>query len=114
MENKGLAETVKTTTNAPTMYEEVEQEENVPRGYVKVMEVIAYDPVGKKTNDVGKETVIEKGRQPYFCQNSEDIITFKENNPKARIETFAVQLLKQVAIRKINDHENMKQFGRGI
>jgi len=114
MSKEGLAEATKVTTEAPTMYQDVEQEENVPRGYVKIMEIIAYDPVGKKTNDVGKETIIEKGRSPYFCQDSADIITFKENNKGARIETFSIQTLKNVAMKYINDPRNMKQFERKV
>jgi len=111
MDETGLAEApVVETTPAPTMYQKIEQDETVPRGYVKVMEVIAYDPVGKKTNDVGKETIIEKGRSPYFCQDSIDIIAFKENNPAARTETFSVQMPERTAIKYINDPRNMEAF----
>jgi len=115
MSKTGLAEASEMeTTPAPTMYQKVEQEENVPKGYVKVMEVIAYDPVGEKFNDVGKKTIVEEGRQPYFCQDSFDIATFKENNVGARVETFSVQLPERTAIKYINDPRNMKQFGRKV
>ena len=112
MSDKGLATAPKVEiTAAPKkMYQEIEQEEEVSRGYVKVMEIIAYDVVGKKKNEDGKEIVIERGRKPYFCQNREDITVFLENNPGARIETFGIQLLKSAAIKYLDDPENMKQF----
>lgn len=94
-----------------TMYKEIEQDENVARGCVKVIEIIAYDPVGKKRNeDDTKDVIVEKGRAPYYCQDPEDELVFAENNPNARTEKFNVQLLKSTAIRYLNDPENMKQF----
>ena len=114
MSKEGLAEAVKTTTEAPKMYEKVEQDETVPRGYVKVMEIIAYDPIGKKVNDVGKVSIVVKGRAPYFCQDSLDISRFKDNNKGARIETFSIQLPERTAIKYINDERNMAQFKEAI
>jgi hypothetical protein len=93
-----------------TMYKEVEQDEDVVRGYVKVVEIIAYDVVGKKKNEDGKEVIVEKGRQPYFCQDKEDAAVFAENNPGVRTETFTIQLLKSTAIKYLNGPENVKQF----
>jgi hypothetical protein len=95
-----------------TMYKEIEQDENVARGCVKVIEIIAYDPVGKKKNEDGKEIIVEKSRGPFFCQDSEDAVVFAENNPNARTESFTIQLMKSTAIRYLNDPENMRQFVR--
>ena len=93
-----------------TMYKEIEQDEYVARGHVKVIEIIAYDAVGKKKNEDGKEIIVERGRAPYFCQDQEDELVFAENNPNARTEKFTVQLLKSTAIKYLNDPENVKQF----
>lgn len=111
MEN-GLTETSKTETiSVPKiMYRETEQAENVARGHVMVTEIIAYDIVGKKKNEDGKEIDVEKGRPPYFCQDKEDATIFAENNPGTRTETFTVQLLKSTAIKCLNNPENVKQF----
>lgn len=102
------------------MYEEIEQDENVARGCVKVKEIIAYDFVrmekeideltGKPT---GKKRRIEKG-SPYFCQTREQEQAFKENNPGIRTEMFEIQLLKSTAIKYLNDPENIKQFTRPV
>ena len=112
MDDEGLVETPEQgTTSAPkTMYREMEQDEEVPRGYVKVTEILAYDVVGKKKDEFGKEVIVEKGRGPYFCQDSEDAGVFKVNNPNARTETFTIQLLKSTAIKCLDDPENTKQF----
>ena len=111
MDETGLAEAVKTTTKAPkTMFQDIEQDETVSRGYVKVTEIIAYDAVGKRINEDGKEVVVEKSRGPYFYQDSEDYITFAQNNRGARLETFGVQLLKSSAIKYMDSPENIKQF----
>lgn len=118
MADEGQAQAAKTaTTKAPGMYVEMEQNENVARGRVQVIELIAYDfdrmekekdeHTGKYT---GKEITIEKGRKSCFCQSPEDETIYKVNNPKARIESFGIQLLKSTAIKKLNDPENMKQF----
>lgn len=109
---KGLAETpaVGTTPAPKTMYEEMEQDENVARGCVRVKELIAYDKIGEKKNDVGKVTDIERPHKPCFCQTAEQETVFAENNSTARIETFTIQLLKSTAIKFLNDPENMKQF----
>ena len=115
----GLAVAPQETTPAPTMYEEIEVIEDVARGHVKVVELIAYDVIGKRKDDDGrimvkdgKEVPLEKGRKPYFCQTKEQELIFKENNPDVRIESFNVQLLKSTAIKYLNDPENMKQFRR--
>ena len=118
MAEEGQAQAANTaTTEAPGMYVKTEQDESVARGYVQVIELIAYDfdrmekeideHTGKFT---GKEVPKEKGRKPCFCQTPEDEAIYKANNPKARIESFGVQLLKSTAIKKLNDPENMKQF----
>lgn len=117
-EEKGQAAAADATDTTATikapkkmlMYEEMEQDENVAKGCVKVTEIIAYDVVGKKKDEDGKETIVEKGRRPYFCQTKEQENVFTENNPGIRTETFGVQLLKSTAIKKLNDPENMKQF----
>ena len=107
----GLAAAPVGTTEAPKgMYIEMEQNENVARGSVQVTELIAYDVVGKKTNDVGKVTNVEKSRKKCFCQSPEDEAIYKANNSDARIETFGIQLLKSIAIKYLNDPENVKQF----
>ena len=84
--------------------------ENVAIGCTKVTELIAYDVVGKETNDAGKVKIIERGRRPYFCKTAEEEIIFKQNNPDARIETFTIQLLKSTAKERLDDPENKKQF----
>ena len=78
------------------MYEEIEQDENVARGCVKIKEIIAY-----RKNKVG---------EAYFCQTKEQEQTFKENNPGVRTEMFEIQLLKSTAIKYLNNPENKKQF----
>ncbi len=124
--NDGLATTSKKeTTKAPTMYREVEQNENIARGHVEVIEIIAYDatkeprrhPLEKgetkgrtKKDEDGNTMYVENPRAPYFCQDPEDALIFAENNPKARTETFTVQVRKSTAIQYLNAPENMKQF----
>ncbi len=119
MSKDGLAVALQGTTSAPTMFRDEEQDETVARGCVRVTEVIAYDFVrmeNVKDELTGKPTdvkrKIEKGRRPYFYQDNEDFIVFHENNPKARLETFGVQMLKSIAKKRIDDPENMKQFRR--
>ena len=121
----GLAKTSKETTKAPTMYREIEQDDNVARGHVEVIEIIAYDRTkeprrhplergetkGRVKKDADGNTLyVEVGRAPYFCQDPEDALTFAENNPDARTETFTVQVRRSTAIDYIDSHYNMKQF----
>ena len=95
MENLGLAGAKTTTTPAPTMYQEVEQGENVARGCVEVVEIIAYDATkeprryppeknetkGEIMKDMnGNILYVEIGHAPYFCQDPEDALIFAENN----------------------------------
>lgn len=125
MNKQGLATASAETTEAPTMYREIEQAENVARGCVEIVEVIAYDTtkraqrhlpdrnntkgVIKKDKD-GKTLYEEDGRKPYYCQDPSDVMIFKDNNPNARIETFTIQLRKKTAIEALNSPRNMKQF----
>ncbi len=125
MSNQGLAGAQKGTTTAPTMYKDIEQDENVARGHVSVIEIIAYDATKeprrhlpekdgtageiRKDKD-GNILYVEVGRAPYFCQDPEDALTFAENNPTARTETFTVQVRKSTAIEYLNSPRNMKQF----
>ena len=126
MRQDGLAATPKTETiSAPTMYEEVEQDENVARGCIKVTEIIAYDATKeprryspdrlggrgeiRKDRD-GNILYVEIPRKPRFCQTKEQERIFTERNPGVRTETFEIQLLKSTAIKYLNDPENMKQF----
>ncbi len=121
----GLAKTSKETTTAPTMYREIEQDDNVARGHVEVIEIIAYDitkeprrhPLERgetkgrvREDSDGNILYVEVGRAPYFCQDPEDALTFAENNPDARTETFTVQVRKSTAIKYIDAPRNMKQF----
>ncbi len=121
----GLAKTSKETTKAPTMYREIEQSENVARGHVEVIEIIAYDATkeprrhpldkGQTVGDIMKDKdgnilYVEISRGPYFCQDPEDALTFSENNPETRTETFTVQVRKSTAIQYLDAPENMKQF----
>ena len=124
--SNGLAKTSeKETTKAPTMYREIEQEENVARGCVEVMEIIAYDATkeprrhplekGETKGEIMKDKdrnvmYVEIPREPYFCQDPEDAMIFAENNPKARTETFTIQLRKSTAARYLNAPRNMEQF----
>ncbi len=128
MSEKGLAGTTdKVTTPAPTMYREVEQDENVARGHVEVIELIPYkatkEPrryppekdgiIGEKIRDKeGNVLFVETTTGPYFCQDPEDILVFEENNPDVRIENFTVQVRKSTAMKYLNATENMKQFVR--
>ena len=124
---EGTTKTSKETIEAPTMYREIEQEENVARGCVEVIEILAYDPTttlrrhlpekdgltGEIVKDKdGNKLYVENPRKPYFCQDSEDLYAFKENNPKARIETYTIQLRKKTAQKYIDSPRNMKQFKR--
>ncbi len=79
-----------------TMYEEVEQDENIARGCVRIKEIIAY-----REGQLGRM---------YFCQTKEQEQIFEENNPGVRTEAFSIQLLKSSAIEYLNDPENKKQF----
>lgn len=120
VEGKGLAVASEKTTSAPKMmFKEEEQDETVARGCVRITEVIAYDFVRMETikdEQTGKDTdmkrKIEKSRGPYFYQDSEDFLIFRENNPDARLETFGIQVLKSTAIKYINRPENIEQFTR--
>ncbi len=129
MEKQGLAEAPKRTTPAPTMYREIEQGENVARGCVEVMEIIAYKATKeprrhppekdglkgeiKKDKD-GNVLYVEIGYAPYFCQDPEDALVFAENNPDLRTESFTVQLRKSTAIKYLDSPRNMKQFERKV
>ena len=93
------------------MYKEIEQDENVARGHIKIIEIIAYEVTGKKKNEDGIEKNIEIGH-PYFCQDIEDELVFANNNPGKRTEKFTVEVLKSTAIRYLDDPENVKQFVR--
>lgn len=127
MTKEGLAAASEETTPAPEMYQELEQDENVARGCVRVKELIAYEVTKEprryapnkpgvegeiRTDKDGKVLYVEISRGPYYCQTAEQERMFSENNsgPKVRIETFTIQLLKSTAIKLINDPENMKQF----
>lgn len=118
MSKNGLAVAPGGTTLAPEeLYVEMEQDEDVARGHVRVKEIIVYDfdRMEKIIDDftgepTGKERVVEKGRKPYFCQTKEQELIFKENNPDVRTESFSIQLLKSTAIKKLNDPRNVKQF----
>lgn len=123
MLDKGLAAAPSTgTTSAPkTMYRDEEQDVAVARGCVRVTEVIAYDFVRmEKVRDeltgefTDKERKIERSRGPYFYQDSEDFLVFRENNPDARLESFGIQMRKSTAKKRINKPENMKQFERKV
>ncbi len=126
MSNTGQAGAASATTSAPkTMYRDIEQNENVARGHVEVIEIIAYDatkeprrhPLEKgeikgriKKDSDGNVLYVEIPREPYFCQDPEDALVFAENNPKARTETFTVQVRKSSAIEYLDAPRNMKQF----
>lgn len=126
MLEKGQAQAAGTaTTEAPGMYEEMEQGDNVARGCVAVTEIIAYDAtkeprryapekaggIGEIRKDKdGNILYVEVGRTPYFCQTKEQESIFAENNPGIRTETFGIQLLKSTAIKYLNDLRNKKQF----
>lgn len=130
MSNDGLVVTPEGTIAAPTLYEEVEQGDDVARGHVQVKEIIAYDFVEKRKvierdklgNEIGsKLVIIENGRPPYFCQTKEQELVFLENNPGTRTEdfnsgvrteSFSIQLLKSTAIKYLNDPRNVKEFTR--
>ncbi len=125
MSNQGLAEAQKGTTTAPTMYKDIEQDENVARGHVSIIEIIAYDATKEprrwppdKDQDIGEIRkdkdgnilYVEISRGPYFCQDPEDALVFEENNPDTRTETFTVQVRKSTAIKYLDAPENMEQF----
>ncbi len=125
MSNQGLAQAQKGTTSAPTMYREIEQGENVARGCVEIVEILAYDATKEQSRHPpekdgtrgeirkdkdGNILYVEIGREPYFCQDPEDALIFAENNPGVRTETFTVQLRKKTAIRYLNAPRNMAQF----
>ena len=125
MSNQGTTKTSEEITKAPTMYREIEQNENVARGHVEVIEIIAYDatkeprrhPLEKgetkgriKKDSDGEILYVEIPREPYFCQDPEDALIFAENNPDTRTETFTVQVRKSTAIAYLDAPRNMKQF----
>jgi len=121
----GLAETSQETITAPKMYVEMEQEENVARGYVMVTEILAYKATKEPRrytperpglkgeimkNKDGKTMYVEVSSKPYFCQTKEQEIVFIQNHPGMRIETHSIQLLKSTAIKYINSPRNMEAF----
>ncbi len=129
MNKPGLVEASQGTTSAPkTMYREIEQAENVARGYVEVIEIIAYDATkeprrhppekpglkGEVMKKDGAILYVEISHAPYFCQDPEDALVFAENNPDARTETFTVQVRKSTAIKYLDAPRNMKQFERKV
>ncbi len=129
MNKEGLAVASVETTPAPAMYREVEQQENVARGCVEVIEIIAYDAtkeprryppekpgiIGEIMKDKdGGVLYVEVGHAPYFCQDPEDSLIFAENNPDVRTETFTIQVTKSTAIKYLNSQRNMKQFERKV
>ncbi len=127
MSKSGLALTPEqgTITAPKTMYREIEQGENVARGCVEIVEILAYDATKeprrhppekdgtrgeiRKDKD-GNILYVEIGREPYFCQDPEDALVFAENNPDVRTETFTIQLRKSTAIRYLNASRNIEQF----
>ena len=126
---QGLAKTSEETTKAPTMYQEIEQGENVARGHVEIIEIIAYDATKEpmrhlpekdgtageiKKDKEGKTLYVEIGRKPYFCQDPEDALVFAENNPGVRTETFTIQVRKSTAVKYLDSPRNMKQFERKV
>ena len=126
MSNQGLAETSKETTKAPTMYREIEQNENIARGCVEVIEIIAYKDTkeprrhppekhglkGEIIKKDGETQYVEISSGPYFCQDPEEAQIFTENNPDLRTETFTVQVRKSTAIKYLNAEENVNKFKR--
>ncbi len=128
MSKDGLAVAPEGTTSAPkTMYREEEQDETVSRGCVRVTEVIAYDATKEKrrhppekegligeimTDRDGNTLYVESSRGPFFCQDSEQFLVFRENNPDARLESFGIQMLRSTAVKRINKRENVEQFTR--
>ncbi len=129
MSNTGLASAQKGTTDAPKMYKEIEQNENVARGHIEVIEIIAYDATKEPRRRIpekdglsgeimkdkdGNTLYVEVSRGPYFCQDPEDALIFAENNPDTRTETFTVQVRKSTAIKYLDDPGNMKQFKRKV
>ncbi len=114
------------TTKAPVTFDEdIEQGDNVARGCVEIIEIIAYDATKEPRRHIpekaggtgeimkdkdGNILYVEIGRKPYFCQTKEQEIIFSENNPGVRTETFGIQILKSSAIKYMNDPENKKQF----
>jgi hypothetical protein len=127
--SNGQAQTSKETIKAPVMYQEIEQEENVARGHVAVIEIICYKATKKarrhppeknglegeimKDKD-GNTKYVEISSGPYFCQDPEDEQLFTENNPDIRTESFTVQLRKSTAVKYIDAPDNMKQFERKV
>ena len=129
MSKEGLAATPQGTTSAPTMYQEVEQSENVARGHLEVIEIIAYDSTkepkrhpfekGETQGRINKDSdgntmYVERSRGPYFCQDSEQALIFSENNPDTRTETFTVQVRESTAVKYLDAPANMKQFERKV
>jgi hypothetical protein len=124
----GTTKTSEETTKAPTMYKEIEQEENVARGHVEVIEIIAYKATkeprryppekhglkGEIIKKDGATLYVEVSSGPFFCQDPEDEQFFTENNPDLRTESFTVQVRKTTAIKYIDAPANMKQFERKV
>lgn len=130
MSESGLAGSPTGTIPAPkTMYQEIEQGENIARGCIEVIEIIAYEATKEprrhpperdgRMGEVWKDKdgsilYVEKAREPYFCQDPEDALVFAENNPDVRTETFNIQIRKNTAIKYLNAPRNMKQFKRKV
>ena len=125
--SQGLAKAPEEITKAPTMYQDIEQGENVARGCASVIEVIPYDITkeprrhppdrDRMEGDImkdknGNTLYVEIPRKPLFCQDPEDVTVFTESNPKVRVETFTIQIRKTTAKNYIDSEYNMKSFGR--
>lgn len=97
-----------------TFYEKVEEkdrEEDVPRGYVKVIQLITYAIEGKRKNEFDELVDNKVGKGVFFCQKEEDKDKFIGKNKDLFIESFTIQLRESTAIDYLDSPENMDAFG---
>lgn len=94
-----------------TFFKDIEQDEDVVRGHIKVIQLITYAVVGKKKNEFDEWVDQREGRGMYFCQTEEDKEYFVRKHPDLIIESFTIQLKQQAAMDYLNDLHNMDAFG---
>ena len=82
-------------------YKEIEQDPDVPRGYCRLTQVIAYFPIpGRTKGDRTKDSVLipwETANRAEFFQTREQVEAYKKSCPDARFESFNITLTKTQA-----------------
>ena len=92
------------------MFKNIEQNENVPRGYVEIIQIIIYEKTGTTKNDADREVDTYTPLGIFFCQDKEDELKITTKYSKNKMEVFTIQTLKSIAEKYIDNPDNMKEF----